>query len=108
MAEDLRIFGGNFDTVNALRVTAQAGGQLLYTTGDAGSALILQTKTVTPSVNAQQVSPDEGYYGLSRVNSCFSIASTQAFTFGETMQLFVTSLNANSVFAVSTSVKVTV
>lgn len=68
MAEDLRIFGGNFDTVNALRVTAQAGGQLLYTTGDASSTLMLQTKTVTPSTNAQQISPDEGYYGLSRVN----------------------------------------
>lgn len=66
MAEDLRIFGTNFNVVNALRVTTQEGPQILYTTGD-GESLLLQNKTVTPGTVSQTIEPDEAYYGLASV-----------------------------------------
>lgn len=66
MAEDLRIFGTNFNIVNALRVTTQEGPQILYTTGD-GETLLLQNKTVTPGTVSQTIEPDEAYYGLASV-----------------------------------------
>lgn len=66
MAEDLRIFGTNFNIVNALRVTTQKGPQILYTTGD-GESLSLQNKTVTPGTVSQTIEPDEAYYGLASV-----------------------------------------
>lgn len=66
MAEDLRIFGTNFNIVNALRVTTQEGPQILYTTGD-GESLLLQNKTVTPGTVSQTIEPDEAYYGLASV-----------------------------------------
>ena len=66
MAEDLRIFGTNFNIVSALRVTTQEGPQILYTTGDEES-LLLQNKTVTPGTVSQTIEPDEAYYGLASV-----------------------------------------
>ena len=66
MAEDLRIFGTNFNIVNALRVTTQGGPQILYTTGDRETSL-LQNKTVTPGIVSQTIEPDEAYYGLASV-----------------------------------------
>ena len=68
MAENLRVFGTNFNTVNALKVTSQAEGypQLIYTTGS--GQILLQTKTVTPATASQSVRPDEGYFGLAQVN----------------------------------------
>ena len=66
MAKDLRIFGTNFNIVNALRVTTQEGPQILYTIGD-GEGLSLQNKTVTPGTVSQTIEPDEAYYGLASV-----------------------------------------